>query len=129
MYMYIGCSHSFCGICLVRDMDHFQSKDIDVVVTCPSCREEIDSEPTFERTLDDIITKKVNLVHNCEAKEDWNLRRNDHKEYRKILKDKKSQGEEDDNSNDFYNDILEAVIPTVCIIIMLIAVLRRAAFF
>jgi hypothetical protein len=125
----LSCSHSFCGICLVRDMDFYESQDTEVALSCPYCREEIDSEPTFERTLDELISKKINLVRDCEAKVDWNARRTQYTQHLKILKDTREQGKEADDELSAYEKILAVVMPSVCIILLLIVVCaRRSAF-
>jgi hypothetical protein len=110
----LSCSHSFCGICLVRDMDFYESQDADVTLTCPFCREEIDSEPTFERTLNEVIVKKVNLVRNCEAKDDWNARKIHYTKHLKIVQDEKDQGKEGYVELSAIEKIMAVVIPSVC---------------
>jgi predicted ribosome quality control (RQC) complex YloA/Tae2 family protein len=110
-------------------MDFYESQDTDVVLSCPYCREEIDSEPTFERTLDELISKKINLVRNCEAKVDWSARRTQYTQHLKILKDTREQEKEVEDELSAYEKILAVVMPSVCIILMLIVVFaRRSAF-
>lgn len=70
----LGCSHSFCGVCVNQMKEAWESDDSDTIYTCPTCRHEIENE-IFERVLDDIIAQKVTEVPDCEPKRDWAIRR------------------------------------------------------
>ena len=78
----LGCSHSFCGICLHNMRESWESDDSDITYSCPTCREDIENE-IFERVLDEIIAQKVAIFRDCEPKRDWIKRREEFKNYQR----------------------------------------------
>ena len=78
----LGCSHSFCGCCVTDLIDAWESDDMDVIHTCPTCRQEIENK-IFEMILDDIIARKVAEIPDCEPKRDWVKRRESYQKSRK----------------------------------------------
>lgn len=124
----LGCSHSYCGICLQEMRDSWESEDSEITYSCPSCREEIENE-IFERVLDDLIAQKVSLVIDCEPKRDWIKRRDAYQMHirNKVLnRELKKNG--NGNSNDFSDsDDAQYVNATAMIIIALILAAAAAA--
>lgn len=107
----LGCSHSFCGVCVNQMKEAWESDDSDTVYTCPSCRHEIENE-IFERVLDDIIAQKVTEVPDCEPKRDWAIRR---QAYQKVRRSKNMEEKlrEDDNTTPEYIIVAVIVIVTM----------------
>ena len=70
----LGCSHSFCGSCVTEMREAWETDGLDMVYTCPTCRNEIETE-IYERVLDNIIIQKVDQIPDCEPKKDWVKRR------------------------------------------------------
>lgn len=75
----LNCSHSFCGRCINEMMGACQpvegeSSGVSVVYECPCCKTEI-TNFTFERILDEDISKHVENVADCAPKEAWTERR------------------------------------------------------
>jgi hypothetical protein len=85
----LECSHNFCGVCaeelVSRCVPCSPVYDGDcVVVSCPTCRTEIHSNPVFERMLDQKIEEAARTVpDNFAPKMAWAERR---AEYTKILR-------------------------------------------
>lgn len=90
----LGCSHSFCGSCVIDLIDAWESDDIDVIHTCPTCRQEIENK-IFEMILDDIIAQKVAEIPDCEPKRDWIKRRESYQKSRKNETSEKIYRDED----------------------------------
>ena len=125
----LGCSHSFCGICLQEMRDSWESDDSEITYSCPTCREEIENE-IFERILDNLIAQKVSFIHDCEPKRDWIKRR---EAYQIHMRNKVLNRELRKNGNEHFDDSpasddAQYINATAMIIIALILAAAAAAF-
>lgn len=114
----LGCSHSFCGSCVTDLVDAYESDDIDVIHTCPTCRQEIENK-IFEMILDDIIALKVAEIPDCEPKRDWAKRRESYQKSRKNEILEKVSRDEDPSAPEY-------VIMGVALIVILVFTLSTA---
>ena len=108
-----NCSHSFCGVCLADHIGSISSIDIDVVHSCPSCRDPI-SFTTYERVLDENIAKKVGKLSRCCMSIRWQERRD--KQLKQSLKkaEKFSRGTE---------EAIQIAIPIIAVVLVMIFVM------
>lgn len=114
----LGCSHSFCGVCVNQMKEAWESDDSDTIYTCPTCRHEIENE-IFERVLDDIIAQKVTEVPDCEQKRDWAIRRQDYQKAKKAKSmEEKLRG--DDSTTPEY-----IIVAVIVIVTLVMAAYRR----
>jgi hypothetical protein len=114
----LGCSHSFCGVCVNQMREAWESDDSDTIYTCPTCRHEIENE-IFERVLDDIIAQKVTEVPDCEQKRDWAIRRQAYQKAKKAKSmEEKLRG--DDTTTPEY-----IIVAVIVIVTLVMAAYRR----
>lgn len=108
-----NCSHSFCGVCLADHMASISSTDIDVVHSCPCCRDPI-STPIYERVLDENIAKKVGTLSRCFLSVRWQERRD------KQLNHSQKKAEKFDLR---IEKVIQAAIPVVAIVLLAIFIM------
>ena len=113
----LGCSHSFCGSCVTEMREAWETDGLDMVYTCPTCRNEIETE-IFERVLDNIIVQKVDQIPDCEAKKDWVKRRESYLKSRRARSLEKELQKEDSASPEY------VIVAIIVIITVALATLR-----
>ena len=116
----LGCSHSFCGSCVTEMREAWETDGCDMVYTCPTCRNEIETE-IFERVLDDIIIQKVDQIPDCEPKKDWMKRRERYLKSRRAKSLEKELHKEDPSSPEY---IIVAVIVIITLALAALKCLR-----
>ena len=119
----LGCSHSFCGSCVTDLVGAWESDDIDVIHTCPTCRQEIENK-IFEMILDDIIAQKVAEIPDCEPKRDWAKRRESYQKSRKNEFVEKVCRDEDPSAPEY---VIMGVALIVILVLTLSAAYRRTS--
>ena len=111
-----NCTHSFCGSCLSDHIGSISSADVDVVHSCPACRNPIHLT-TYERVLDDSIAKKASLLNGGSSSTRWQARR---KQYLDGLK-------KPNNFCKSVDDAIRRAIPVVSMLVILILALFKVA--
>jgi hypothetical protein len=106
--------------------DDSDDEEDKITFTWPECREQIlNKTGIFNKILDRDICKLVADVKDCEAKREWQIRRNDYLNNNKTKKEKKNDNEKTDNEIDSYQQIFDKFIPIIAISIMIIIYLSR----
>lgn len=111
-----NCTHSFCGSCLNDHIGSISSADVDVVHSCPACRNPIHLT-TYERVLDDSIAKKASVLNGGTSSVRWQSRR---KLYLDGLK-------KPNNFRKSVDDAIRRAIPVVTMLVILILALFKVA--
>lgn len=147
----LQCSHSFCGSCLDElfttsytispsstsfiessqqdgGIDVFENHN-HIIYQCPTCKQDILQQGIYERTLDDVIYTKAQLIKNCPEKTYWIERRNAHAISKQNNMHRKSndnnQNTNEDGDDDSWESIQNWAIPAIAfVIITLIAICR-----
>ena len=109
-----NCSHSFCGICLADHIASISSSDIDVVHSCPTCRDPI-LFTTYKRVLDENISKKVGKLSRCCMSMRWQDRRIKH------MKDSRKKKVEMFNLGT--EKAIQIAIPIVAVVLVMLIVM------
>jgi hypothetical protein len=112
----VGCSHTFCGSCIIEYRNACESEDADVVHCCPVCREEIDHEPTYEMILDKDLERLVELVPACPLKAEWKQRRAEYLRYRRNRLSGKgtgSNGADDEEIDPYWRAVIDWAVPVL----------------